>query len=224
MFSWTEVVRFSQPLSVERADDRIVTYRPMSMLPVIVYDKREQCRRIVPMRWGFPHPNNYKIPQPIHARSETIDTISAFRGPFHEGQRGIVAMRTFNEGAELANGRTQQWTLNPGDGIPRGFAFVWRPFKIAELREPLLACAMITVPANDLIRQTVLPGVPDPRMPAILDDADWPVWLGEISAPLEDIKAVLRTRDGYGWRAAPEPRPRGSGPQRSSPPTIGSLF
>ncbi len=80
MASWAEVVAFSQPLATDRVEgsnDREVTFRVMSNLPVIIWDKKAGKRRVVPMRWGFPDPKNLKIPKPIHARSETIDTTKA---------------------------------------------------------------------------------------------------------------------------------------------------
>jgi putative SOS response-associated peptidase YedK len=119
-------------------------------------------------------PRDWRRPRPIHARSETIDAKEPFRTPFHAGQRGIVVFRTFNEGEEVAkpSGRTEtrQWTVDPQDGQPRGFAFVWRRFEIADLPAPILACVMATVPANALIRRTIKSQEEDPRMPAILDD------------------------------------------------------
>ena len=52
------------------------------------------------------------------------------------------AARTFNEGEEVVkpSGRTEtrQWTIDPKDGQPRGFAFVWRRFEISDLPVPLL--------------------------------------------------------------------------------------
>lgn len=33
--------------------------------------------------------------------------------------------------------------------IPRGFAFVWRRFELPDLPQPMLACVMVTVPANN---------------------------------------------------------------------------
>ena len=48
------------------------------------------------MRWGFPDPRDWRRPRPIHARSETVDSKSPFRMPFHAGQRGVVVFRTFN--------------------------------------------------------------------------------------------------------------------------------
>jgi putative SOS response-associated peptidase YedK len=99
-----------------------------------------------------------------------------------------------------------QWTIDPRDGQPRGFAFVWRRFEIADLPQPMLACVMVTVPANKLLRDTILKHDPDPRMPAILEAADWATWLGEKDATPEQAKAVLRTMESVNWRIAPEPK------------------
>lgn len=104
MASWREVVAFSQSMTTsapgEGNNDEIVTYGVARPLPVIVWDKEANQRRVVPMRWGFPHPKDWRRPQPIHARSEGIDTTRAFADAFKNGQRGIVVFRTFNEGEE----------------------------------------------------------------------------------------------------------------------------
>jgi len=196
MASWRKVVRFSQPLEAAR-DDEIVTYRVAGILPVILGDPGSGERRIVPMQWGFPHPREPRRPQPIHARSETVDTTPAFAQAFREGQRGIVAMRTFNEGEDIGS-KTVQWTVEPGDGVVRGLAFIWRRFEIPGRDTPLLACVLCTVPASRLI------GAITDRMPAVLDEADWPAWLGETAATPEAAKALLRTREDSGWRMTRE--------------------
>ena len=205
MFSWREVVEFSQPLAVpagsEGPNDAIIIHRPMVTLPVIVFDREAKSRRVVPMRWGFPHRHNPKRPDPIHARAETIDEKPTFKNAFVDGQRGIVIMRTFNEGMELPNGKTEQWTIDPGDGVPRGFAFLWRRFDLMGLPEPLVACVMVTVPASELISPIT------DRMPAILEPEDWTVWLGERPMPLDDVKATLKTMEDVNWKMAPEPKP-----------------
>ena len=72
MASWRQVHSFSQSLTKDALGrDAIVTYRPMDPMPVIIWDKEEKRRRIVPMRWGFPHRSNPMRPDPIHVRSET---------------------------------------------------------------------------------------------------------------------------------------------------------
>ena len=231
--SWREVVAFSQPLtesggdpgepgSEDGGEDGIVTYRVGAAVPVIVWDAEARARRVVPMRWGFPDPRDWRRPRPIHARSETVDSKEPFRTPFHAGQRGIVVFRTFNEGEEVfkPSGRpqTRQWTIDPQDGRPRGFAFVWRRYAIEGQPAPLLFCVMVTVPANELIRRTVKSAEDDPRMPAILDDGDgvWATWLGEDGAAPASAKALLATMEGVNWASAPEPRkPRTPGPRRA---------
>ena len=174
--SWSEVVAFSQPLTEsgdgegpsgdEGSNDEIVTYRVGGLLPVIVWDAETRARRVVKMRWGFPDPRDWRRPRPIHARSETIDGKEPFRTPFHAGQRGIVIFRTFNEGEEVVkpsgSTETRQWTVDPKDGQPRGFAFVWRRFEISDLPAPMLACVQATVPANELIRRTIKSQEDDP--------------------------------------------------------------
>lgn len=219
MSSWAEVVAFSQPLTSGGGDDgrgggdgsndEVVAYRVNAMLPVIVWDAQTRQRSAVRMRWGFPSPTDWRRPKPIHARSETIDKREPFRSPFHAGQRGIVAFKTFNEGEEFLkpSGKTdtKQWTIDPKDGRPRGFAFVWQRFEIPGMPAPMPMCVMVTVPANELIRRTIMANVDDPRMPAILEDDAWATWLGEDGATPQAAKAVLKTMEGVNWQSAPEP-------------------
>ena len=126
MASWREVVAFSRPLTVECNDgneDEEVTYGVAKPLPVIVWGREAKKHRIIPMRWGFPHPKDWRRPQPIHARFETIDSTKAFADAFAAGQRGIVIFRTFNEGKERVTERgksyTEQWMIDPQDGQRR---------------------------------------------------------------------------------------------------------
>jgi putative SOS response-associated peptidase YedK len=218
MVSWAQIVAYSEAFlsgggdgqgdSEGGGNDEIVTYRVGGLLPVIVWNAEARERRVVNMRWGFPDPRDWRRPRPIHGRSETIETKEPFRTPFHAGQRGIVVFRTFNEGEEVLkpSGKTEtrQWTIDPQDGRPRGFAFVWRRFEIPDLPVPMLACVMVTVPANELIRRTIKSQEDDPRMPAILEDDAWSAWLGEDNVTPAAAKAVLKTMEGVNWQAAPE--------------------
>jgi putative SOS response-associated peptidase YedK len=202
MASWREVHAFSQPLTADTgagSNDEVVTYTPGRDLPVIVFDRETRQRRVEPMRWGFPKSRNpYDLH--VHARSESIDSTDAFAQAFRDGQRGIVVMRTFNEGREVVGPKggtsTEQWTIDPQDGVPRGFAFLWRVFVIDGQHRK--CCVMVTVPASKLIEPVT------DRMPAILEDDDWSIWLGEESAEPDEVKSVLRTMEGVNWKIAPE--------------------
>jgi len=199
MASWADVVAFSQPLTTGEGEDKQVTYRVMSNLPVILYDIVENKRRVVPMRWGFPHPQDWRRPQPIHARSETIETTKAFAGAFLDGQRGIVLMKTFNEAPDI-EGPTVQHTITPGEDVLAA-AFVWRRFESPDMPAPMFACVLVTVPANQLIAT-----LPTDRMPAFLAQEDWATWLGEKAASVDEVKACLKTVEGVRWTMAKEER------------------
>src|SRR3954464_1716431 len=186
--SWMKIVDFAW--SDPDLDDRILTYRVMTNLPVIVHNGEK--RSAVLMRWGFPHPKDWKRPQPIHARGETIDSVPAFAGAFRGGQRGIVIVETFNEAPESG----EQHVVKPAG--PIGIAFLWRRFEIAELPAPLLACVMVTVPANAL-----LTGLPTDRMPAMLAQGDWEAWL---TGSPEEAKACLKTLEDVRWTMTREER------------------
>lgn len=206
MASWRQVHAFSQPLIAEPSDnDQVVTYGVMRPVPVIILDRDTHKRMVVAMRWGYPHPRNARTPQYMHARGETIEATRTFAPSFHDGQRGIVLFNTFNEGEELETERgkkyTKQWTIDPRDGRARGFAFIWKRFDVPEVP---LACVQVTVRANELIRRTIMANDPDPRMPAILEDEDWAKWLGEEPATVDELKAMLRTKEGVTWKMAPE--------------------
>jgi len=208
--SWTETVDYiwSSP-AVDGEDDR--TYRVMNDLPVIVLEGEE--RRVMPMRWGFPHPDKWQVPQPIHARSETIDTTKAFAQAFRDGQRGIVLMKNFNEAPDI-DGPTIQHIITPGEEAALAAAFVWRRYDIAGLPKPLFACVLVTVPANQLLAT-----LPTDRMPAFLAPEDWQTWLGEKAASVDDAKACLKTVEGVRWTMAREARPPKRGKPTVSSPT-----
>ncbi len=191
--SWREVTNFLEaqkgaPLAEEDFD---VGYRVMNALPVIVWDKALGLRRIVPMRWGFPHRTDPRRPDPIHARAETIDERPTFRDAFLDGQRGIVLARNFNEAPDSG----EQHTITPGERGVLALALLWRRFA------DITACVMVTVPANKLIA-----ALPTDRMPAILAPEDWAIWLGEEPADPARVKACLKTVEGPEWRMTKEQR------------------
>jgi putative SOS response-associated peptidase YedK len=188
--SWTGIVDHIWSAPPHIGDDDI-TLRVMNDVPVIVFDGGQ--RYVMPMRWGFPDPKDWRKPRPIHARAETIDSTQAFAAAFRDGQRGIVLMNSFNEAPE--DGR-QHRVDTAG---PIGVAFVWRRFDIGG--NPLLACVMATAAANALLGD-----LPTDRMPAILAPDDWAAWLGEEETTVAQAKSCLKTMEGARWSMTPEER------------------
>lgn len=174
--------------------DQEVTFRVMSNLPLLVWDREARERKILHARWGFPHYSDWRRPDPIHARSETIEQKKSFKSAFLDGQRGIVLVKTFNEAADAGNGKSGPQHIITPDTDKSGIAMLWRKFDVGAPM-PLYACVMVTVPANKLIT-----ALPTDRMPAVLDPADWAKWIGEEPATVDELKAMLKTVEGTKWR------------------------
>lgn len=212
--SWKEVHAFTQPLTMA-SDDALLVSTPMRFASIMHLDA-DGKRVMTPMRWGFAdrHAGNPARPKHMHARCETIDTKPTFADAFRAA-RGILMVHTFNEGEELPNGKTQQWVITPKDGRPVAIAVVFEEWVNGD--ERLQTFIQVTTPAN----ATIMP-VTD-RMPAILTEDVWPVWLGETDASLADVKSVLVTFEDRGnWmieRQAPTSRKKPAAGQAS-----GDLF
>lgn len=189
MATWQEVVAFSQPLTAIPEGGAVTVSTPMRIAKVIRLGE-DGRREMVAMRWGFSKPENPAFkPDHMHARAETIDTRPTFAESFAE-RRGIVLVETFNEGEQLPSGKTKQWVIRPTDRKPIAIAVIWEEWAGDAGSEPTFV--MVTVPPNPLIGRIT------DRMPAILRQEDWPVWLGETDASLVEVKALLKTFDDDG--------------------------
>src|SRR6202012_5608150 len=172
----------------------------------IIWDPKEKKRKVIAPRWGFPRRGNWRFPDPIHARSETIDSKPTFADAFANAQRGILVVKPFNEGKQVSPKVTEQYTITLGDDPAGAIAMLYNRFDIPELPAPLLACVMVTVPANELIRTLTTEHAESDRMPAFLAKEDWATWLGETDASPADPKPCLRTVEGIHWRMSKEER------------------
>jgi putative SOS response-associated peptidase YedK len=186
MLSWAEFVTLAD-LQQSTTDGPVETITPMRFASVITLDESGR-RKAVRMRWGLVPPgarDPTAVKPHIHARAETVDTKPTFREAFRK-RRGLVAVTTFNEGREITPTKTEQHVLTPRDGKPVAIAVVWERWSERQ-GSSLLSFAMITVPPNDLI------GTITDRMPALIEGPDWPKWLGESPASVEELKALLQT-------------------------------
>jgi putative SOS response-associated peptidase YedK len=188
MMSWGELVELAD-LQGSTGGGAIETVTPMRFASVITRDEHGH-RKSVRMRWGLV-PSGAKDPAAvkphIHARAESLDVKPTFRDAFRN-RRGLIAVTTFNEGREITPTKTEQHVLTPLDGKPIAIAVVWERWSERQ-GSSLLSFAMVTVPPNPLIATIT------DRMPALIDEPDWEKWLGEVSASVEELKALLRPSD-----------------------------
>ncbi|MGE4185662.1 MAG: SOS response-associated peptidase family protein [Hyphomicrobiaceae bacterium] len=199
MASWREVRAFSQPLTTQPPQPaELIVSTPMRFAQIMRLNANGE-RELASMRWGFADKkaNAPLRPKHMHARAETIDRLPTFANAFTQA-RGILMVHTFNEGEDMASGKTKQWVITPKDRQPIAIAVICEQWQNGA--EILDTFVQVTVPANALISRIT------DRMPAILPREAWPVWLGEMWAPNEEVKALLRTyEDGGNWSMAEQP-------------------
>jgi len=188
--SWRELVEladlqrdFGPAAKGAIAPDEIVTVTPMRLATIITLDETGR-RQPVAMRWGLGAKDAKSVKPHIHARAETIAIKPAFRDAFRH-RRGILAVTSFNEGRDITPTKTEQHVLTPIDGAPIGIAVIWQRGQDPQ-NGSLCSFAMATVPPN-----AVVAAITD-RMPALIDAADWPLWLGETPASPEQLQALLQ--------------------------------
>lgn len=191
LVQWQDVFGSVDP-TVVMPEDAPVRYSTPMRSALITRLGEDGRREQIEMRWGFSKPGQASFkPDHMHARSETVDSRPTFSESFAE-RRGICLVETFNEGEDLPSGKTKQWIFSPKDRRPLAIAVIWDEWQGDDGAAPCFI--QLTIPANQLISKVT------DRMPAILEEKDWPVWLGEVDASLADIKALLRTfDDAGGW-------------------------
>jgi len=138
----------------------------------------------VMMRWGlipfFAHgvPPKYST---INATIEKLQSAPVWRGPWTRSQRCIQVAAGFYEWHLEADGRKQPYFIHLTDHDVFGFAGLWDRSAAAD-GTVIDSCALVTLPANELLRGIHNTGSHPGRMPAILAPADFSLWL-EGSAP-----------------------------------------
>jgi putative SOS response-associated peptidase YedK len=162
---------------------------PTQDVPVVRLGK-DGSREGLMMRWGLipffakGEPPKYST---INATVEKLDTAPAWRGPWQRGRRCIMPASGFYEWHLESDGRKQPFLIELADQPLFGFVGLWD----ASRRDDgtiVRSCAIVTMPANTLMREIHNTGRNPFRMPAILRGEDHAVWLSGTTA---DAKSVL---------------------------------
>lgn len=169
---------------------------PTRSAPVVRLHPTEGVRHLDLLRWGLvPHwakdPKALKQ-QPINARSETAATAPMFRDALVR-RRCIVPIDVFYEW-RVADGAKIPTAVARADGAPMAAAGLWEGWRGAD-GEVLRSYAILTTVACEGLAHL------HERMPVILEEADWAVWLGEQegepAALMRPSAAAFRT-----WRVS----------------------
>ncbi len=133
-----------------------------------------------------------KATRPINARAETVATNGMFRGAF-ASRRCLVPADAYYEWHTEA-GQKCPYAIARTDGAPCALGGLWEGHRDAD-GAVSRSFAIVTVPAAASLAHL------HPRMPLVLEPADWAAWLGETGA---DPAKLLRANDGlHAWRVSP---------------------
>ena len=130
-------------------------------------------RRLDLLQWGLvPHftKDLKAVRKPINARSETAASSGMFRGAL-VARRTIVPCSAFYEWRTVEDGK-QPYAIARRDGAPLAFAGLWEGWRSPD-GATIRSFTIMTTAANGLMSTL------HERMPVVLEEADWPLWLGE---------------------------------------------
>ena len=144
---------------------------PTVQISVVTSD--DSGRRLRPMRWGF-IPHWYKKPNGgpllINARAETIAEKPAFREACRT-RRCLIPVTGFYEWFREGDAAPLPWFVSRSDKEPLVMAGVWQNWE--RDGEAHTSCAIVTTSANQAMARI------HHRIPVILTQDNWALWLGE---------------------------------------------
>jgi putative SOS response-associated peptidase YedK len=158
--------------------------------PMLVAVRSVEGRRVARMmKWGLiPRwAKDEKIQYSTHnARAETFRAKPAFRDAWKHGQRCLVITDGFNEWKKRDAAGPVSYTIGTADDGLMVMAGLWETWKSPQSGEEVVTCTVVTCEPNNAMAEL------HDRMPVILDETDWPKWLGEEPATEDELYALLR--------------------------------
>ena len=107
---------------------------------------------------------------PIHARAETVAALPMFAEAFRQ-RRAIVPATEYYQ-RRTTGQPAPRYAISRRDGQPMAIAGLWEAFRHPG-GEIVRTYCITTVPAMGAVVEI------HDRMPSVLDDRDWAVWLGD---------------------------------------------
>jgi putative SOS response-associated peptidase YedK len=141
--------------------------------PIAVIVQRDDGRAIEMHRWGLVPSWSGSVASAgaryINARAETVATSPAFRNSFMR-RRCIIPADGFYEWRREGK-RKQPYLIHTPTDVPLAFAGLWAPWRDPADGQWLISATVVTTRANETV------GELHNRMPVILGDDAWPLWL-----------------------------------------------
>jgi putative SOS response-associated peptidase YedK len=154
---------------------------------VIRLHPQTRQRRLDWLTWGLlPSAAEHAdgAPGPIYARAETVAELPMFAEAFRH-RRAIVPATEYYQRRTIGE-PGQRYAISRRDGQPMAIAGLWEAFRHPS-GEVVRSYCIITVQAAGAVAEI------HDRMPLVLDERDWPVWLGE--APGDPTTLLRPTTD-----------------------------
>jgi len=151
----------------------VTGHGPGMLGPVVRRHPETGKRHMDQLSWGLlPHGTKHPLsaPRPIHARAETVATLPMFADAFQR-RRGIAVCDEYFQ-RRTKSGTGSHYIIARADGQPMAIAAVWERFRWPDGEIERTYC-LVTVAATGAVAEI------HDRMPLVLEQADWPLWLGE---------------------------------------------
>lgn len=158
--------------------------QPGELCLVLRVNPQTGRREMGKLTWGLLPHNTLdpgSAPRPTHARAETIAMKPLFADAFRR-RRAIVPVDEFYIRNTLGARGGRRYAISRRDKKPVALAGLWEGFRWPN-GEVMRSFCVVTVPANEMISPY------HDRMPLVLDEPDFAVWLGEKDG---DPVALLR--------------------------------
>ncbi|HEY2614034.1 MAG TPA: SOS response-associated peptidase [Reyranella sp.] len=154
---------------------------------VLRLNPKTRQRHLDWLTWGLlPHDttNPETAPRPIHARAETVAEIPTFASAFRS-RRALVPISEYFQ-RRTRGGADDRFAIFRKDRQPMAVAGLWESY-LRPGGEIVRTYCILTVEAVAPVA-----AIHD-RMPLMLEEQDWPLWLGEVPG---DPAALLHPPSG----------------------------
>jgi putative SOS response-associated peptidase YedK len=184
-YTWRELhALYMLSIGFEQNKDWTPKYNiaPTTQIPIVLTENG--ARHLELMRWGLVPSWAKEIGQfsTFNARDDGLTGKPMFRGAWKAGRRCIVPASSF---FEWRKSDKQPFAIAPGNKGPMAFAGLWDEWT-PKGGAPLRSCTIITCAPNKLLEPI------HDRMPVILGEEDWAIWLGEEPANENELLKVLK--------------------------------